>query len=421
MFFPSGRFTPVLPPIALSTCATSVVGMCPSPIPPALLAPTNPATSPTTPPPIATSNARRSAPARTSCRQARSTVERFFPPSRSSNKIVARWTPLKTLSRRAPNCFHTRGDKIRKTARCSSRPATARADWAAAPRPHRISYVPLADRTLIFFIAFAQERLKNVTQLALPKTCDTISPKAPPAACKGYQLVSIHRYVIRYVSAIIELTELGEPRIVKTTQLGRGGPVVSVVGLGCMAMSDMYGPSDEMESIATIQEAIDSGINLLDTGDFYGMGHNEMLIRRAIEGRRKDVFIAVKFGALRGPDGAFSGQARRPVAIRNFLTYSLRRLGTDYIDLYQPCRVDPHTPIEEVVGAIANFVKSGHVRHIGLSEASASTVRRANSVHPISALQIEYSIVSRSIEAHILPAVRELGIGVTAYGVLSRG
>ena len=207
----------------------------------------------------------------------------------------------------------------------------------------------------------------------------------------------------------------------RTTQLGRGGPTVSVVGLGCMAMSGMYGPSDEAESIATIQAAIDSGINLLDTGDFYGMGHNEMLIRRAIEGRRKDVFIAVKFGALRGPEGGFFGHDMRPVAIRNFLAYSLRRLGTDYIDLYQPCRVDPHIPIEEIVGAIADHVKAGYVRYIGLSEASASTVRSANSVHPISALQIEYAIVSRGIEADVLPAVRELGISVTAYGVLSRG
>ena len=207
----------------------------------------------------------------------------------------------------------------------------------------------------------------------------------------------------------------------KTTKLGHGGPVVSVVGLGCMAMSDMYGPSDESESVATIQAAIDSGINLLDTGDFYGMGHNEMLIRRAIEGRRKDVFIAVKFGALRGPDGAFIGHDMRPVAIRNFITYSMRRLGTDYIDLYQPCRVDPHTPIEEIVGAIADLVKTGYVRHIGLSEVSASTIRRANSVYPVSALQIEYSLVSRGIEADILPTVRELGIAVTAYGVLSRG
>jgi aryl-alcohol dehydrogenase-like predicted oxidoreductase len=188
-----------------------------------------------------------------------------------------------------------------------------------------------------------------------------------------------------------------------------------------MAMSDVYGPSDESESIATIHAALDAGITLLDTGDFYGMGHNEMLIRRAIEGRRKDVFLAVKFGALRGPDGAFAGHDMRPVAIRNFLTYSLRRLGTDYIDLYQPCRVDPHTPIEEVVGAIADLVKAGYVRYIGLSEASASTIRKANSIHSISALQIEYSIVSRGIEKDILPAARELGIAVTAYGILSRG
>ena len=207
----------------------------------------------------------------------------------------------------------------------------------------------------------------------------------------------------------------------KTTQLGRGGPTVSAVGLGCMAMSDMYGPSDEAESIATIQAAIDSGINLIDTGDFYGMGHNEMLIRRAIEGRRKDVFLAVKFGALRGPDGSFGGYDLRPEAVRNFLAYSLRRLGTDYIDLYQPSRVDTRTPFEDTFGAIADLVKAGYVRYIGLSEASASTIRRIHSVHPITALQIEYSLVSRGIETDILPTCRELGIGVTAYGVLSRG
>jgi aryl-alcohol dehydrogenase-like predicted oxidoreductase len=207
----------------------------------------------------------------------------------------------------------------------------------------------------------------------------------------------------------------------QTTRLGRNGPEVSVLGLGCMAMSDMYGPADEQESIATIHEAIASGINLLDTGDFYGMGHNEMLIRRAIQGRRKDVFVAVKFGAMRGPDGNFIGVDTRPVAAKNFVTYSLRRLGTDYLDLYQPSRVDPRVPIEETIGALADLVKAGYIRHVGVSEASAATIRRANAVHPIAALQIEYSLISRGPEAEILPAVRELGISVTAYGVLSRG
>jgi aryl-alcohol dehydrogenase-like predicted oxidoreductase len=208
---------------------------------------------------------------------------------------------------------------------------------------------------------------------------------------------------------------------VKTTQLGHGGPRVSVVGLGCMAMSGMYGPSDDAESIATIQAAVDSGINLLDTGDFYGMGHNEMLIRRALEGRRKDIFLAVKFGALRGPDGSFNGYDLRPEAVKNFLAYSLRRLGTDYIDLYQPSRVDARTPIEETFGAIAALVKAGYVRYAGISEAASASIRRANAVHPITALQIEYSLVSRGIETDILPTSRKLGIPVTAYGILSRG
>ena len=188
-----------------------------------------------------------------------------------------------------------------------------------------------------------------------------------------------------------------------------------------MAMSDMYGPSDESESIATIHAALDAGIAMLDTGDFCGMGHNEMLIRRAIEGRRKDVFLAVKFGAMRGPDGSFNGYDLRPEAVKNFLSYSLRRLGTDYIDLYQPSRVDARTPIEDTYGALAALVQAGYVRHIGISEASAVTIRRAYQAGPIAALQIEYSLVSRGAEATILPAVRELGMSITAYGVLSRG
>ncbi len=208
---------------------------------------------------------------------------------------------------------------------------------------------------------------------------------------------------------------------VKTIRLGRNGPVVSQIGLGCMAMSDMYGPSDESESVATIHAALDAGITMLDTGDFYGMGHNEMLIRRAIEGRRKDVFLAVKFGAMRGPDGSFNGYDLRPEAVKNFLSYSLRRLGTDYIDLYQPSRVDARTPIEDTYGALAGLVQAGYVRHIGISEASAASIRRAYQVTPIAALQIEYSLVSRGAEESILPAARELGMGVTAYGVLSRG
>jgi len=203
--------------------------------------------------------------------------------------------------------------------------------------------------------------------------------------------------------------------------LGNNGPAVSALGLGCMGMSDFYGPADEAESIATIHAALDAGINLIDTGDFYGMGHNEMLIRRALEGRRDQAFIAVKFGALRGPDLSFHGLDMRPAAVKNFLAYSLRRLGTDYIDLYQPCRVDPKVPIEDTIGAIADMVKAGYVRQIGISEASAETLRRASAVHRIAALQIEYAIVSRSIESEILPAARELGVSITAYGVLSRG
>jgi pyridoxine 4-dehydrogenase len=189
-----------------------------------------------------------------------------------------------------------------------------------------------------------------------------------------------------------------------------------------MGMSGVYGPAEEPESIATIREALDNGINLLDTGDYYGMGHNELLIREALRGRdRNGVVISVKFGALRGPDNAFIGIDGRPVAVRNFLAYSLRRLGTDYIDIYRLGRVDPQVPIEETVGAIAEMINAGYVRHVGLSEAGSETVRRAQAIHPVADLQIEYSLLSREIEAEILPTCRQLGVGVTAYGVLSRG
>ncbi|MFD1356785.1 aldo/keto reductase [Fictibacillus halophilus] len=207
-----------------------------------------------------------------------------------------------------------------------------------------------------------------------------------------------------------------------TRKLGNSGSEVSSIGLGCMGMSDLYGSADRMESIATIHEALEKGVTLFDTGDFYGVGHNELLLKEALQGtKRENAFIAVKTGVLRSPDGGWIGMDNRPQAIKNALAYTLQRLGTDYIDLYQPARVDPNVPIEETIGAMADLVKQGYVKHIGLSEANAETVRKAHAVHPISWLQIEYSLFSRGIEAEILPTLRELGISLSAYGVLSRG
>jgi len=205
-------------------------------------------------------------------------------------------------------------------------------------------------------------------------------------------------------------------------KLGRDGPMVSAFGLGCMGMSGGYGPADDKECIATIHAALEAGITMIDTADFYGMGHNEMLIREALKGgKRQRAFVAVKFGSMRGPDQKHYGDDARPAATKNFLAYSLRRLGTDYVDLYQPSRVDPQVPIEDTIGAIADMVKAGYVRHIGVSEASAKTLRRAQATHPIAALQIEYSLFSRGIEREILPTLRELGMALVAYGVLSGG
>jgi aryl-alcohol dehydrogenase-like predicted oxidoreductase len=204
-------------------------------------------------------------------------------------------------------------------------------------------------------------------------------------------------------------------------QLGNAGPQLFPLALGCMGMSGMYGASDDAESIATIQAALDAGLTVLDTGDFYGSGHNEMLIARAIGGRRDRVLLSVKFGALRAPDGGWGGFDARPMAIRNFAAYSLKRLRVEQIDIYRPARLDPQVPIEDVIGAMADLVKAGYVRYIGLSEVGVATIRRAHAVHPICDLQIEYSLLSRGPEAEIFPLLQQLGIGITAYGVLSRG
>ncbi|HEY8126013.1 MAG TPA: aldo/keto reductase [Methylocystis sp.] len=207
-----------------------------------------------------------------------------------------------------------------------------------------------------------------------------------------------------------------------TRQLGANGPIVSAIGLGCMGMSDFYGASDRAEGVATIHAALDAGVTLLDTGDFYGMGDNEMLIAAALRSRRRDAAIlSVKFGAQRDPNGNWIGFEGRPSAVKTSLAYSLKRLGVDHLDIYRPARLDPNVPIEDTIGAIADMVKAGYVRFIGLSEVGPETIRRAAAVHPIADLQIEYSLVSRGIEDSILPTCRALGIGLTAYGVLSRG
>lgn len=211
----------------------------------------------------------------------------------------------------------------------------------------------------------------------------------------------------------------------RTRTLGTTGPQVSALGLGCMGMSALYGDADRAESLATVHAALEAGVTLLDTGDFYAMGHNEMLLGEALRtappARREQALVSVKFGALRDPDGNWSGYDGRPAAVKNFAAYSLQRLGVDHIDVYRIARLDPDVPIEETVGAIAELVEKGYVRHVGLSEVGAESVRRAAATAPIADLQIEYSLISRGIERDILPTTRELGIGVTAYGVLSRG
>jgi aryl-alcohol dehydrogenase-like predicted oxidoreductase len=217
------------------------------------------------------------------------------------------------------------------------------------------------------------------------------------------------------VSAMTTLSAI-QPR-----KLGRTGPAVFPIALGCMGMSGMYGPADEPESLATIHAAIDAGVTLIDTGDFYGMGHNEMLLSRALRFFREKVLISVKFGAQRGPDGAWLGYDARPAAVKTALAYSLKRLGVDHIDIYRPARLDPNVPIEDTIGAIADMVKAGYVRYIGLSEVGPETIRRAASLNPIVDLQIEYSLISRSPESKIFPALEELGVAITAYGILSRG
>jgi aryl-alcohol dehydrogenase-like predicted oxidoreductase len=206
-----------------------------------------------------------------------------------------------------------------------------------------------------------------------------------------------------------------------STKLGATGPEVFPIALGCMAMSGIYGKTSDDESIATIHEAIDHGINLIDTGDFYGMGHNEMLVGRALRGRRDKVLVSVKFGGLVGPDRAFVGFDARPHLVKAFAAYTLQRLGIDVIDIYRPARLDPNVPIQETIGAVADLIKAGFVKHVGLSEVGVETIRRAHAVHPVVDVQVEYSLISRRPEQEIFPALEELGVSATLYGILSRG
>ncbi|RFM27004.1 aldo/keto reductase [Deminuibacter soli] len=209
---------------------------------------------------------------------------------------------------------------------------------------------------------------------------------------------------------------------VKKIALGNNGPLVSKLGLGCMRMSSVWGgaTNDENESIATIQMALDNGINFLNTGDFYGAGHNELLVGKAIKGRRDDAFISVKFGAI-FYGGQWLGLDLRPIAIKNFINYSLVRLGVDVIDLYQPCRLDNSVPVEDVIGTVADLIKEGKVRHLGVSEITAAQLRKAHSVHPVTALEIGYSLADRQIESDLLPTAKELGIGVVAFANTAEG